>query len=369
MLAYVLLAAVARAQQYGNGLGKHTYSVSQAHAASQFLMTMLPVQTDYPSKAESCGQLGRTRVAVAPVPNGTCHLHAQGAASPRRRATPSRTRSRSLDAVRATGAYDAFLDFTTGFWVASLDRLCDPTPPGNGMLKWQTYYSVIVRAASSSILIELMSETCATACDAALPHPHARYVFRDGATVASVFGALTDKDAAKPLLHAARVSWPTSNLTRDRAFFVDGGLARAGPDGRRVAVDTYDFAKLSENAIMQFQLVERPAANTTGPLTVAAWETVMLDTHAAALRDDVCGFDQWMDHHAGLAVRNSTHTLGSLAELAAPRPLSTVNKGHGRRLDEAGTRGDYVPSRPIGSGEVDLCNMGTCPNASFLAAL
>ena len=32
-------------------------------------------------------------------------------------------------------------------------------------------------------------------------------------------------------------------------------------------------------------------------------------------------------------------------------------------------QGDYVPSRPIGSGEVDLCNMGTCPNASFLAAL
>ena len=483
MLAYVLLAAVASAQQYGNGLGKHTYSVSQAHAASQFLMTMLPVQTDYPSKAESCGQLGRTRVAVAPVPNGTCHLHAQGAAlaeatsyavgsvafvkatgeysigsslvgkelSAATAATPqdcaalcsgacagaewvtaptsytngfglhavhvnaSSARpygamsneqvedalTAKLDAVRATGAYDAFLDFTTGFWVASLDRLCatfDAVGQRYVVLKWQSYYSVIVRAASSSILIELMSETCATACDAALPHPHARYVFRDGATVASVFGALTDKDAAKPLLHAARVSWPTSNLTRDRAFFVDGGLARVldRDAGAGVAVDTYDFAELSENAIMQFQLVERPAANTTGPLTVAAWETVMLDTHAAALRDDVCGFDQWMDHHAGLAVRNSTHTLGSLAELAERLGLKYhVNKeGHGRRLDEAedlewgsgyalyvsapngvalsinGLRqGDYVPSRPIGSGEVDLCNMGTCPNASFLAAL
>ena len=88
--------------------------------------------------------------------------------------------------------------------------------------------------------------------------------------------------------------------------------------------------------------------------------------------------------------------LGSLAELAERLGLKYhVNKeGHGRRLDEAedlewgsgyalyvsapngvalsinGLRqGDYVPSRPIGSGEVDLCNMGTCPNASFLAAL
>ena len=178
---------------------------------------------------------------------------------------------------------------------------------------------------------------------------------------------------------------------------MDGGLVRVldRDAGAGVAVDTYDFAELSENAIMQFQLVERPAANTTGPLTVAVWETVMLDTHAAALRDDVCGFDQWMDHHAGLAVRNSTHTLGSLAELAERLGLKYhVNKeGHGRRLDEADLewgsgyalyvsapngvalsinglqQGDYVPSRPIGSGEVDLCNMGTCPNASLLAAL
>ena len=234
MLAYVLLAAVASGQQYGNGLGKHTYSVSQAHAASQFLMTMLPVQTDYPSKAESCGQLGRTRVAVAPVPNGTCHLHAQGAAlaeatsyavgsvafvkatgeysigsslvgkelSAATAATPqdcaalcsgacagaewvtaptsytngfglhavhvnaSSARpygamsneqvedalTAKLDAVRATGAYDAFLDFTTGFWVASLDRLCatfDAVGQKYVVLKWRTFLiSRLMRALS-----------------------------------------------------------------------------------------------------------------------------------------------------------------------------------------------------------------------------
>ena len=305
-----------------------------------------------------------------------------------------------LDAVLKGGGYDAFLDFTTGFWVASLDAYAatfDAVGVDYLVLSWGgAYKSLVVRAASSMVLIELMSRTCGAACAMARPHPHPRYVFADGANDTTVFGALTDVDAARPLLHAARVSWPTSSLARDRELFVAGGLVKVLDErqGDGFAVDTYDLTATTAAAKMQFVLVERPAANTTGDLSVADWERVMLDTHANALVDDVCGFDQWMDDHMGLSVRNSSHTIGSL--VATLRGLGLkyhVNKaGHGRRLSEEAPdddlewgagyalylsapnglaisidglqMGNYTPTRPVGAGEVDLCNVGTCPNAS-----
>ena len=173
-----------------------------------------------------------------------------------------------------------------------------------------------------------------------------------------------------------------------RQLGIGGGLARVlSQSGGSVAVDTYDFTALTSVATMQFQLVQRPANATTGATTVAAWERVMLDCHAAALKSDVCGFDQWMDDHVGLSPHKTNATIGSVvATLDALGLKYHVNKmGHRRRLlaeDDVGwggthalylstpsglaisiaglQDGTYKPSQPIGPGEVDLCNVGTC---------
>ena len=64
LLAAAAMLACTRAQSYGGGLGKSTYSVSDAHGASQWLLSMLAVVPDHPDQAEQCGQVGRTRVAT-----------------------------------------------------------------------------------------------------------------------------------------------------------------------------------------------------------------------------------------------------------------------------------------------------------------
>ena len=64
--------------------------------------------------------------------------------------------------------------------------------------------------------------------------PLPRYFFAPGATPDSVFGPLDDANTSRPLLHPARVSWPTSNLTRDRGFFLGtppGGAGGGSADG------------------------------------------------------------------------------------------------------------------------------------------
>jgi len=93
-----------------------------------------------------------------------------------------------------------------------------------------------------------------------------------------------------------------------------------------------------------------------------------------------------MDDHIGLSPHKTNATIGSVvATLEALGLKYHVNKmGHRRRLAEddvtwGGTHalylstpsglaisiaglqdGTYTPSQPIGPGEVDLCNVGTC---------
>lgn len=481
-LMLLLLAAAAcitmpaAAQRYGSGVGKTTYSVSDAMGASQWMLSLLPTTPDYPNGCKSCGQLGRVRLSEKAAPEGTCYikhgstqlvspwnadvpvisclktarsnkcdfvigmdiqspnageltaatpldccaacaadsnctgasfvagyalapsqgfgLHAVhvNASSARPFGTLSNKKVEEaldvkLNAVYNGGGYDAFLDFTSGHWVSSLDpytALYDSVGVPFVLLSWeansQKYYSLIVRVHTSMMLIELMSSTCTKCGEPStllLPSPYPRYRFKSGQTPEQVFGSLNDANASRPLMHAARVSWPTSNLIRDRKLFHDSGFATSlfQSSYAGASVDGYDFTSLSSVATLQFQLVQRPASNTSGNLTIAQFEQAMLQCHEAALVDDVCGFDQWLDNHMGMSPHKSNFTISSLTKILQALGLKYhVNEAAGGQFHaiylsapnglaisiDGLQDGEYKPTRPIGKGEVDLCNMGTC---------
>lgn len=477
LLISALCVIMVSAQTYGNGLGKTTYSVSDAIGCSQWILSLLPAVPDHPNGPQGCGQVGRLRIATSAMQDGQCWMK-KGTASllPREpeaasypsiavlssggdgtckytigddvvgsggqgtmvaAATPmdccaacaaasdcngaswvasqpggfsqgfglhtvhvnnSESRpfgdlsnkdvERALDAkmaaVYAGGAYDAFLDFTSGHWVSSLDsytKTFDAVGIPYVKLAWKDalngnaqYYSIIVRVHTSMMLIELQSEVCAACAKSALEYPHSRYHFKAGETPQSVFGSLTDKDAARPLMHPSRVGWPTSDLERDRKLFVDKKLVQVISSEQ--SYDVYDFTPFNAKATMQFHLVQSSANSTTGSLTIADWEDAMLACHEAVLRDDVCGFDQWLDNHIGLSSRSSNpgnwdvgtlvnvlnglklryHTLDNNGNhavyLSAPNGLTVQVSGM--------SIGSYVPTRPQGGSSVNLCGNGTC---------
>eukprot|EP00935_MAST-01C_sp_MAST-1C-sp1_P000645 g645.t1 len=490
-LLLLLHTELASAQTYGSGLGKTTYSVSDGKGTVQWMLSLLPTQHDTPNGAETCGEVGRARIATAKQPAGMCYLKSTNtgvgpapsynvpmiAALPKSNGDASsceytigsgmagtslknvsasspqeccaactaaagcvgstfiagassgfttgfgihavhvtngtrpfgamsnlqveKALDAKFEALYAGGGYDAFLDFTSGHWVASLDPYTttfDAIGVKYVPLSWSanghTYYSVIVRVHTSMVLIEMMSETC-TACAAssstiAVTHP--RYYFNATATPASVFGPLDDASSARPLFHPARVSWPTSSLARDRKFFVDAGAAHVlaqmpGANADAAQTDVYDFTTFANVATMQFHLVERPAGNTTGSFAIGDFETVMLDTHKSVMSSDVCGFDQWLDNHLGVGCRATNWSIGRLQTVCESLGLKYhVLKAYSDGDDDESKNsfnvymsapnglcmqinslpnGNYTPSAPVGGGSIGgLCSIGpdTCPN-------
>merc|ERR1719326_446529 len=51
------------------------------------------------------------------------------------------------------------------------------------------------------------------------------------------------------------------------------------------------------DAYTQVHLIQRPATNTTGALTVPGFENVMNGCHNSSIKSSTCGWDTWMDHH------------------------------------------------------------------------
>jgi hypothetical protein len=127
---------------------------------------------------------------------------------------------------------------------------------------------------------------------------------------------------------------------------------------------------------MQFHLVESPANSTTGSLTIADWEDAMLACHEATLKDDVCGFDQWLDNHIGISAHQSNPgnwDVGKMVDVLRAMKLrfhTLDNNGNhavylsapnGLTVQVSGMEmGSYVPTRPQAGGSVNLCGNGTC---------
>jgi len=399
------LVTLANAQMYGNGFGKTTFSSSDGNGCYAWFKKHLPVTQDHPNGDLSCGDVGRVRLETSndlatdhawPPRPGFSHgfgLHSVHVGNSSKRvhgscisiATVENALDAKLERVYAGGDYDAFMDFNSGHWVASLDPYVESFRKSNTpvvLLAWrdsvnrEDYFSLITRVHTSMMFVELMSADC-SACSSAIRSPTARYFFAEGKNPGAVFGPLDDKTAQKPVMHPAKISWPTSNATREREYLANGlGASVASHVFDGVTTDVYDFSPVQASATMQFHVVERPANGSTGPMSWADLEVAINTCHRASIKDDACGEDIWMDHHAGLAIHgsNKVHTdAETLKKLTTklglpfhvtPSPQGSPAvygiAGNGLSITFQVDQGSYQPPRDLGNGMLDLCSDGNC---------
>jgi len=396
-----VLVIVADAQQYGTGFGKTTYSVSDAMGCYNFLNTYLPITQDYPFGDVACGALGRARTTVKSTsnefpPGGVngfgmhcVSLNSSSARIHKTEGCPSiadfeRQFDSKWSKVIDGGAYDPFLDYNGGYWVSSLDPYITKFTASKVpvvKLSWKdtangkSYYSIMVRVHNSMMLVELMSGDCSS-CSSALAMPTARFVFAKGQSPQDLWGSLNDKTSEKPILNPARVSWPSSNLSREAKFFAGLEVDLVGEkQAEGVQTGIYDFSPLMPIAkTMQFHVVQR--ADDGSSFTWADYEAAVMKCHKGSIKDDLCGENPFMDNHVGFSqhgtsskkldagiVKKLSTDLG-LPFHATPSPRGTLAiyamAGNGLSMTFQIDQGSYKPPRTASGGMLDLCSDGNC---------
>ena len=343
VLLPLLIAKPAASQQYGFGWGKATWRTSDADGTYKWVQSHLPVVEDHPNGQVNCGKVGRNRVAQSAGQQGYSQgfgLHAVhvGKESPRFHAKNCPTAVEVESELTARFAshpnsYDPFYDFSNGHWVSNLDPYLKSFRNAKQsviVLSWdpangdQHYFSVVARAHTSMMFVELMSAECSL-CTNAITTSVPRYIFKKGEKPGDVFGALDDKTASKPLLHPAKVTWPSSDLARERKYLHEGvGAKYASHRGTGVQVDVYDFTPIMSGATVQMHVVQRSEpqsqSHTHHAKYTASWksfESVMMKCHQATIVDDLCGENPWMDHHMGFAVHEQGQVSLDAAKLKA----------------------------------------------------
>jgi len=323
MLAVLLLLArAAAAQMYSSGIGKTTHLVSDAAGTLDWMLTHLDATHDtgglectslpgseYDQVYCACGQAGRVKMRCPGCQDGPSTLSLWGfglhaisynsSAPHSQRPTPrpvgpvgiaaveSRV-TQKLEAAAKAGGYDALLDLNTGFWVADLDPyilLFAKSGARTLPLEWadrannRRYYSLLVQAASSYVLLEFMSarQTLLPA-EGRYVAPLPRFLFKAGEAPDDVFPPLNATDPrGLPVPRPARISQFTSNRTRDARFYSQAfgrdvsGVIRGG---RGVSALVLSFADMSVAPnYLQLHLVQRPRGDARQKLESAAQQS------------------------------------------------------------------------------------------------
>lgn len=405
----LILAAVVSfswAQSYGVGWGKTTFSTSDASGCYDWMQAQLPIVQDHPNGPRACGAVGRARLDTGSGGGWSSgfgiHSVQVNASSSRvhpecmRVETVETALDQKLHRVYEEAQYDTFMDFNSGHWVSNLDPYVHGFQNSSvpfATLRWEdsvnnkSYFSVIVRVHTSQLFIELLSGNCTT-CNTHLQiQSPPRYVFAKDQGPTDVFGALDDTTSTKPLMHPAKISWPSSNAARERKFLADGLGAKiyATHQAGDVLTDVYDFTPLMAAVKgMQLHVVQRPSNDTTGALSWADFESALQTCHKATIKDDLCGENTWMDHHMGFGIHGN-NTVATDAQklkqlstkLGLPFHVTPSNgggvavyaiAGNGLSITFQVPQGTYQPPRPLNTtaGMLNLCDNGSCPTCSNL---
>lgn len=374
-----------------------------------FLNTYLPVGQDYPFGDWQCGELGRVRITDATTSKSQerklqsgpgqgfgmhcVEVNSSSARIHKAQGCPAiydleRKLDSKLSKVFGGGAYDPFLDYNGGYWVSSLNpyikKFTNSKVPFL-TLSWKDevnnkdYNSIIVRVHNSMMLVELMSGDCSS-CSSAMAAPTARYVFAANQSPETTWNNLDDKTAEKPLLHPARLSWPSTSVSRERKWFAGLEVDLVGKkQSQGVQTDIYDFSPLMSVAkSMQMHVVQR--ADDGSSFTWADYEATLMKCHKATIKDDLCGENVFMDNHYGFAQHtgSGSRTLdaGIVKKLstemglpfhATPSPMGTLAiyafAGNGLSFAFQIGQGNYTPPRTATGGMLNLCSDGDCPSS------
>ena len=328
--ALLLLAALepVSSQSYATGIGKATHCVSNASATLRWMLQHLPVAQDdagfdcaplppFPGPFGcACGQIGRVELTRPPGRRGLgfgLHTVATNSSVSERPMGPLPIAEieghvrRKLRSAAATGGYDALLDFSSGFWVQDLDPyIREFAGTATLAMEWRdqvnqkTYFSLQVQVAEAFAILEFMSERQTLLPARRYRAPQPRFLFRKGESPRSVFGDMTASASGKPIMHMARISHYTSDVSRDASYYqqVLGRDVSTTLENEGVHALVLSFADItSAPNSAQLHLVQRPATNTSGALSVKQLEQAMNSVHASTLTSDVCGWDQFMDFH------------------------------------------------------------------------
>ena len=350
------------------------------------------------------GQVGRTRVATQAGQQGFSQgygLHSVqvNKESPRYHAKvcpPAVDVEEELTKRFAShpNSYDPFYDYSNGHWVSNLDPYLKGFRQAKQsvlVLSWtdttnqKNYFSILARAHTSMMFVELMSAKCSL-CSPALKTQLPRYFFKQGEKPEDIFGTLDDTTATKPLLHPAKATWPSSDLARERKFLYEElGGKFFSHNATDVLLDVYNLRPVMSTATLQFHVVQRTEQKTNAKFTStwASFESVLTKCHRDTIVDDICGENPWMDHHMGFAVHGSNEVTTDAAKLKALAtklnlPFHVTPSWHGGGSGQSYAvyviggnglgfafqvpTGTYKPPRAPGDdGMLDLCSNGSCP--------
>jgi len=213
-----------------------------------------------------------------------------------------------------TGDFDPFWDYSFAYSTSDLDHFVTSLKAGGVptlAFSWTSttgakMYSVLLHVPSTIALIELQG----SALSAASPAFHLetpRFTPTAGQPAWEAPDAPAAADAI-PFLKPVRISYASSDLERDAAFYTgvlgatQHATFAAPANGGNAAATTKVFTVKSGDAV-QVHLTARPGAATKGELTVASFEANLNAAHATSLgfSDHTQGMDKPCDFHWGHA--------------------------------------------------------------------
>ena len=289
-------------------------------------------------------------------------------------------------AMGGMNTYDPFMALHAGFYTTDLDKYLSAFSSGG--VKYfpssfvdtstgRTFYSATVQtpgsldaSSGSFVVLQLIGNTSSILASNALPVHPVPQVSSQTLMKAEAATPATGSTPGRPPLTLLKVSWPTSNLTRDIAFF-EGVL-----QGQQLFTASNDGLAVYSGKFLQDDKVEvqfvQHHANTQGPMSVADWEKYQTDLHSKCIVNPTQGFDRLADFHIG-------HAMASVD--CAPYISAAKSSGTPYRFFGAGARpflyiygangwGQQLicscndPAECPSGGGYDFCNVGITGHCS-----
>eukprot|EP00937_MAST-01D_sp_MAST-1D-sp2_P004578 g4578.t1 len=394
LVLFLSLCGVTTADDVGGAalltkLIKYTMTADDPHSALAFMQAHFPVEAcDAPGLAQpgalcngtfTCGSVGRSQLKQSSVSTYGASAGLPGANIPfsihmvnatcrpvnERSLTPAAAEvqfdAKFTAAVVAGGGYDHFMDYALvvlaadlGSWLAQWQQAGVQFFP----LSWkddagEQWWSAVVQVPHTQYVFEVV---CATKPDdSALAAPVA---WRADALARLPSALLKGKKAGPGVWLPLAVSKASSDLDALMGFYAAVlGATTSAPAASADGSARVSFASWPRGN-MQVRVIERngsTCSNTTGPLTVRAFEQAKFASHNMTLgrtfeESALCAQDKWVDNHWGVAFLGGpfgggptfSYILGYLRDHNWPYTMMWNSKNH-----NASTSADTGAAPPL----------------------
>ena len=251
-----------------------------------------------------------------------------------------------------SGDFDPFWDYSFAYATSDLDYFVTSLKAGGVptlSFSWTSttgseMFSVLLHVPSSIALIELQGSALSAAAPAFhLETPRFVPTAAQPAWEAPAAPA-ADAPNAIPFLKPVRISYASSDLDRDTAFYtgVLGATQNAAYTEPGAGSETKVFTVKSSDAV-QVHLVDRPGTSSKGQLSVKLFESYLNAAHETSLgfSDHTQGMDKPCDFHWGHAAFGDLDgPVKAMAAMGADAPKYRWFTAGGRRRLKGAVNGD-----------------------------